>query len=177
MMPGRGFALIDVDRDRGKAGIVLLNTRDGLPDRLRGLDGGGADDYLVKPFEVGCIALHVARLEAAAWGNDDVDLLAAKRKSIECGPECRRYRTVRLTLSMKTKPPLSSCTAHRRDEPAIRLVPTSTACPAASPKSSTTMPWASPSLPRFTHTRATTATSPLTRARFIIDLLEARSTG
>jgi len=52
MMPGRdGFALIDVVRDWGQAGIVLLTARDGLPDRLRGLDGG-ADDYVVKPFEL-----------------------------------------------------------------------------------------------------------------------------
>lgn len=52
MLPGRdGFALIDVVRDWGEAGIVLLTARDGLPDRLRGLDGG-ADDYVVKPFEL-----------------------------------------------------------------------------------------------------------------------------
>jgi len=52
MLPGRdGFMLIDVVRDWGAAGIVLLTARDGLPDRLRGLDGG-ADDYVVKPFEL-----------------------------------------------------------------------------------------------------------------------------
>jgi two-component system OmpR family response regulator len=52
MLPGRdGFALIDVVRDWGDAAIVLLTARDGLPDRIRGLDGG-ADDYVVKPFEL-----------------------------------------------------------------------------------------------------------------------------
>ncbi len=52
MMPGRdGFTLIDVVRGYGDTGIVLLTARDGLDDRLRGLDGG-ADDYLVKPFEL-----------------------------------------------------------------------------------------------------------------------------
>lgn len=52
MLPGRdGFALIDVIRAWGDAGIVLITARDGLPDRLRGLDGG-ADDYVVKPFEL-----------------------------------------------------------------------------------------------------------------------------
>ncbi|ORV19067.1 response regulator transcription factor [Mycobacterium celatum] len=52
MLPGRdGFALIDVILEWGKAGIVLITARDGLPDRLRGLDGG-ADDYVVKPFEL-----------------------------------------------------------------------------------------------------------------------------
>lgn len=52
MLPGRdGFALIDVIRDWGDIGIVLITARDGLPDRLRGLDGG-ADDYVIKPFEL-----------------------------------------------------------------------------------------------------------------------------
>jgi DNA-binding response OmpR family regulator len=51
MLPGRdGFALIDVVRDWGDVGVIMLTARDGLPDRLRGLDGG-ADDYVVKPFE------------------------------------------------------------------------------------------------------------------------------
>lgn len=52
MLPGRdGFALVDVVRDWGEVGIIMLTARDGLPDRLRGLDGG-ADDYVVKPFEL-----------------------------------------------------------------------------------------------------------------------------
>ena len=52
MIPGRdGFELIDVVREWGEAGIIMLTARDGLPDRLRGLDGG-ADDYVVKPFEM-----------------------------------------------------------------------------------------------------------------------------
>ena len=52
MLPGRdGFALVDVIREWGDTGIVLITARDGLQDRLRGLDGG-ADDYVVKPFEL-----------------------------------------------------------------------------------------------------------------------------
>jgi len=52
MLPGRdGFELINVVREFGDVGIVLITARDGLPDRLRGLDGG-ADDYVVKPFEL-----------------------------------------------------------------------------------------------------------------------------
>ena len=50
MLPGRdGFRLLEVVRSAGDAGIVLLTARDGLDDRLRGLDTG-ADDYVVKPF-------------------------------------------------------------------------------------------------------------------------------
>lgn len=52
MLPGRdGFALIEVVRAWGDVGVIMLTARDGLPDRLRGLDGG-ADDYVVKPFEM-----------------------------------------------------------------------------------------------------------------------------
>ena len=39
---------------RGKANpvpILIITARDGLEDRLRGLDGG-ADDYVLKPFEM-----------------------------------------------------------------------------------------------------------------------------
>ncbi|WP_163759112.1 response regulator transcription factor [Mycobacterium botniense] len=52
MLPGRdGFALIDVIREWGDAGIVMITARDALSDRVRGLDSG-ADDYVVKPFEL-----------------------------------------------------------------------------------------------------------------------------
>src|SRR5436190_415139 len=37
-------------RDRGDMPILMLTARDGVGDRVTGLDSG-ADDYLVKPFE------------------------------------------------------------------------------------------------------------------------------
>jgi two-component system OmpR family response regulator len=40
--------------------VLMLTARDALPDRVAGLDGG-ADDYLVKPFE---LAELLARLRA-----------------------------------------------------------------------------------------------------------------
>ena len=89
MMPGRdGFELIDVIGDWGQAGIVLLTARDGLPDRLRGLDGG-ADDYVVKPFElaelisrVGAVLRRRGRLPAVVQCGDltlDLDAAVATR--------------------------------------------------------------------------------------------------
>ncbi|HEX7321798.1 MAG TPA: response regulator transcription factor [Mycobacterium sp.] len=90
MLPGRrdGFALIDVVLEWGEVGIVLLTARDGLPDRLRGLDGG-ADDYVVKPFElaelvsrVGAVLRRRGRLPAAVQFGDlmiDVDAGIASR--------------------------------------------------------------------------------------------------
>lgn len=77
MLPGRdGFTLIDVILQWGQVGIVVLTARDGLPDRLRGLDGG-ADDYVVKPFElaelvsrVGAVLRRRGRLPAVVQFGD-----------------------------------------------------------------------------------------------------------
>jgi two-component system, OmpR family, response regulator len=45
-----GMQLLDRLRVRRKTPVLILSARDGLKDRVRGLDTG-ADDYLVKPFE------------------------------------------------------------------------------------------------------------------------------
>lgn len=53
-LPGQdGLAVLEQMRGHGNTTAVLIVTaRDGLDNRIRGLDLG-ADDYLVKPFEVG----------------------------------------------------------------------------------------------------------------------------
>src|SRR3569832_2409402 len=46
-----GLAVLQAARAAGnRVPILMITARDGLSDRIRGLDGG-ADDYLVKPFE------------------------------------------------------------------------------------------------------------------------------
>lgn len=58
---GSGFALChELRRDRPGLAVVFLTARDGLEDRLTGLNLGG-DDYVVKPFSV---AELVARINA-----------------------------------------------------------------------------------------------------------------
>jgi two-component system copper resistance phosphate regulon response regulator CusR len=51
MLPGRdGVEILGTLRRRGfTTPVLLLTARDGVEDRVRGLDAG-ADDYLVKPF-------------------------------------------------------------------------------------------------------------------------------
>lgn len=58
-----GFTLCRNIRDSGPADlrIFMLTARNGLPDRIRGLDEG-ADDYLVKPFELGELLARIRAL-------------------------------------------------------------------------------------------------------------------
>jgi len=62
MLPGRdGIEILKILRARGtKTPVLLLTARDGIEDRVLGLDSG-ADDYLVKPF---AFAELLARLRA-----------------------------------------------------------------------------------------------------------------
>jgi two-component system OmpR family response regulator len=64
MLPGRdGFGVCRELREREIwAGILMLTARDGVDDRVAGLNSG-ADDYLVKPFS---FAELVARVRALA---------------------------------------------------------------------------------------------------------------
>ena len=60
-----------VRSDGGQARVLVLTARDGLDDRVRGLDDG-ADDYLVKPFHVAELLARVRALlrrDAAARGS------------------------------------------------------------------------------------------------------------
>lgn len=53
MLPGMdGYEVLKALRSAGHSvPVILITGRGALPDRVRGLEGG-ADDYLVKPFEM-----------------------------------------------------------------------------------------------------------------------------
>lgn len=63
MMPGPdGIAVCAALRREGRwAPVLMLTARDGVNDRIRGLDAG-ADDYLIKPFEFGELVARVRAL-------------------------------------------------------------------------------------------------------------------
>jgi DNA-binding response OmpR family regulator len=67
MMPGEdGVSICSRLRKQGYSGaIIMLTAKDALQDRIMGLDAG-ADDYLVKPFEVDEL---LARIRALARRN------------------------------------------------------------------------------------------------------------
>jgi two-component system OmpR family response regulator len=52
-LPGKdGLVVLDSLRAKdNRVPLLIITARDGLDDRLRGLDGG-ADDYVLKPFEM-----------------------------------------------------------------------------------------------------------------------------
>ncbi len=61
-----GFAVVRALRERGRwAPVLLLTARDGVQDRITGLDAG-ADDYLTKPFAVGELTARVRALTRRA---------------------------------------------------------------------------------------------------------------
>jgi two-component system OmpR family response regulator len=61
MLPGRdGWQVLDGLRRQRTTPVLILTARDGVRDRVRGLDAG-ADDYLIKPFD---LAELFARLRA-----------------------------------------------------------------------------------------------------------------
>ncbi|AVR97238.1 response regulator [Pseudoduganella armeniaca] len=67
---GDGLTLLTrLRRERSELPVLILSARDALPDRLRGLDSG-ADDYLVKPFELAELLSRVRALARRSYGFD-----------------------------------------------------------------------------------------------------------
>lgn len=75
---GDGLSLLRALRDRGDdTPVIILTARDEQPERVGGLDAG-ADDYLVKPFDLDELA---ARIRAVARRH-----AGAARSRLSCGP-------------------------------------------------------------------------------------------
>ena len=64
-----GLAVLRQLRDRGNhLPVLILTARDAVEDRIRGLDAG-ADDYAVKPFDLGELAARLRALIRRGAGN------------------------------------------------------------------------------------------------------------
>lgn len=65
---GDGLDLLAQLRREGlRTPVLILTARDGVTDRIRGLDGGG-DDYLAKPFSLGELEARLRALSRRASG-------------------------------------------------------------------------------------------------------------
>ncbi len=62
-LPGRdGLNLLRAERERGLSlPVLIITARDAVSDRVQGLDAG-ADDYLIKPFELTELAARIRAL-------------------------------------------------------------------------------------------------------------------
>ena len=113
-LPGRdGLDVLAGIRAKGGAvPVIIITARDGLDDRLRGLDGG-ADDYILKPFEM---AELLARIRVAirrqvgsaapVLSNGIVSLDPATRKVAvgECAPIPLSNREFSLLRTLLVRP-------------------------------------------------------------------------
>jgi len=81
-----GLEVLKQMRDRGNATPVLvLTARDAIGDRVQGLDAG-ADDYLVKPFDLDELAARIRALTRRAHGQSAPVL---RRGGLELDPAAR----------------------------------------------------------------------------------------
>lgn len=78
MLPKRdGVEVCRSLRDQKVAApILMLTARDGLDDRVRGLDSG-ADDYLIKPFEIKELRARLRALMRRESGNKSGNIIIA----------------------------------------------------------------------------------------------------
>lgn len=68
--------------------VLILTAMDTVDDRIKGLDAG-ADDYLIKPFDMGELAARLRALIRRASGNAAPALLAG---GVELDPAAHRVR-------------------------------------------------------------------------------------
>lgn len=84
-----GLEVLRKMRSRGdRTPVLILTARDTVPDRIGGLDAG-ADDYLVKPFDMGELAARLRAIARRSTGNPAPLLRAAE---VEIDPAARTVR-------------------------------------------------------------------------------------
>jgi two-component system, OmpR family, response regulator len=87
-LPGKdGLDVLTRIRAKGNSvSLLIMTARDGLDDRLRGLDGG-ADDYVLKPFE---IAELLARMRAVLRRKSGRGLPVLSNGAVSLDPATRQ---------------------------------------------------------------------------------------
>ena len=101
MLPGYdGFEVCRRLRESGRwMPVLMLTARDGVGDRVRGLDAG-ADDYLVKPFSLLELA---ARLRALSRRDDRSRPVVLAEGDLKLDPAAKRAWRGRTELHLSPK--------------------------------------------------------------------------
>jgi two-component system, OmpR family, response regulator QseB len=97
-LPGRGgLSFLKALRERGDARPVLIITaRDAVADRVQGLDAG-ADDYLVKPFDLDELAARIRALLRRRAGRPAPVL---SHQGVELDPAAHRVTQAGLEVAL-----------------------------------------------------------------------------
>ncbi len=100
-LPGRdGHAVLAHVRSRHNAvPVVIVTARDALDERIRGLDGG-ADDYVLKPFEMTEL---LARMRAVIRRKSGAALPIMSNGVIALDPATREASTEGLTITLTAR--------------------------------------------------------------------------
>lgn len=101
LLPKRdGFSVCAEVRRRGAtARILMLTARDGVRDRIDGLDAG-ADDYLAKPFDIGEL---FARLRAMLRRGADLRPQLLRVGDLELNTRSQRATRANVLVPLTTK--------------------------------------------------------------------------
>lgn len=95
-----GFAVVaQLRRKSISVPVLLLTARDGVSDRVKGLDSG-ADDYLVKPFALEELLARVRALLRRDAGRAD-NCYRLADLTVDCDARTARRGDVQITLSSK----------------------------------------------------------------------------
>lgn len=95
MLPdGNGLSLLkDLRSKRRREVVIIMTAKDQISDRINGLEAG-ADDYLVKPFDlhemlarIHAVLRRYSGTELQAWQMDDLTLDLSRRRATLCGGE------------------------------------------------------------------------------------------
>ncbi len=99
-LPGKdGMSVLrEIRAKDAQTPIVIVSARDGLDDRLTGLDAG-ADDYVVKPFHMSEVLARLRAIERRRGGAQTAErILSNGVMSLNC-----ETKTIRLHLSQGDK--------------------------------------------------------------------------
>jgi two-component system OmpR family response regulator/two-component system response regulator QseB len=91
-LPGlSGLDVLKVVRQTSSVPVIIMTARDGLQDRVNGLDLG-ADDYIVKPFALAELSARLRAVHRRGLGHSstvlthgDIEIDTAARKVLKCG--------------------------------------------------------------------------------------------